>query len=323
MFVLKLTVLGCGRWGTFLASYHSARNDVLLWGRSGSKAMEQLMTERKNSYLALPQNLMLTTDLNQALAFSQVVIISISAQQLRNLAAQINQYDVADKTFVLCMKGIEVESGKRLTQVFKEEISQPVHVAVWVGPGHVQDFSAGIPNCMVVDAQEPETTDFIVRELSSDLIRLYKGRDLLGTEVGAAAKNVIGIAAGMLDGIGYSSLKGALMARGAREIARLIRAMGGNELSAYGLCHLGDYEATLFSEHSHNRRFGESFVKGKPFEKLAEGASTVKALIMLGDTYGVDLPICKTVYSMLYEGKRANEALPLLFQRTVKGEFDY
>ena len=130
------------------------------------------------------------------------------------------------------MKGIEVATGKRLTQVFREEVTQPVNVAVWVGPGHVQDFSAGVPNCMVVDSDDPATTDFIVDNLSSDLIRLYKGRDLIGTEVGAAAKNVIGIAAGMLDGAGYTSLKGALMARGAREIARLIRARGGNELSA-------------------------------------------------------------------------------------------
>ena len=198
-----------------------------------------------------------------------------------------------------------------------------MRLAVWVGPGHVQDFSAGIPNCMVVDADQADTTDFVVENLSSDLIRLYKGSDLIGTEVGAAAKNVIGIAAGMLDGIGYSSLKGALMARGAREIARLIRAMGGNELSAYGLCHLGDYEATLFSAHSHNRQFGESFVKGEQFDHLAEGAPTVKALVKLGETYGVDLPICKTIYSMLYENCSAQEALPRLFQRTVKGEFDY
>ena len=113
------------------------------------------------------------------------------------------------------------------------------------------------------------------------------------------------------------------MARGAREIARLIRAMGGNELSAYGLCHLGDYEATLFSAHSHNRRFGESFIKGEPFDQLAEGASTVKALVCLGKEYEVDLPICRTVYGMLYEGRSAAEALPSLFSRTVKGEFDY
>ena len=320
---MKLTVLGCGRWGTFLACYHSARNEVMLWGRPGSRAMAQLKAERKNSYIELPEQLQLTEDLAGALEFAEAVIISISAQQLRDLAKKIQALPVAGKTFILCMKGIEVESGKRLTQVFREEVTQPVRLAVWVGPGHVQDFSAGIPNCMVVDSEEPETTDYVVENLSSDLIRLYKGRDLIGTEVGAAAKNVIGIAAGMLDGIGYSSLKGALMARGAREIARLIRAMGGNELSAYGLCHLGDYEATLFSAHSHNRQFGESFVKGEHFDHLAEGAPTVKALVKLGEEYGVDLPICKTIYSMLYEGCSAKEALPRLFQRTVKGEFDY
>lgn len=320
---MKLSVLGCGRWGTFLASYHSAKNDVLLWGRPGSRAMAQLKAERRNSYLTLPESLVLEDDLKKALDFGEAVIISISAQQLRSLAKQLNDFDLSGKTFILCMKGIEVETGKRLTQVFREEVKQPVDLAVWVGPGHVQDFSAGIPNCMVVDSDDPAVTDYIVENLSSDLIRLYKGRDLIGTEVGAAAKNVIGIAAGMLDGVGYTSLKGALMARGAREVARLIRAMGGNELSAYGLCHLGDYEATLFSPHSHNRHFGESFVKGEPFDQLAEGASTVKALVRLGKEYNVDMPISSTVYEILYEGKKPQDALPTLFARTVKGEFDY
>ncbi len=320
---MKLSVLGCGRWGTFLASYHCAKNEVLLWGRPGSRGLAQLRAERRNEYQTLPDSLLLGDDLAAALAFGPVVVISISAQQLRQLAAQIQQFDVKGKTFILCMKGIEVATGKRLTQVFREEVTQPVNVAVWVGPGHVQDFSAGVPNCMVVDSDDPATTDFIVDNLSSDLIRLYKGRDLIGTEVGAAAKNVIGIAAGMLDGAGYTSLKGALMARGAREIARLIRAMGGNELSAYGLCHLGDYQATLFSAHSHNRQFGESFIKGEPFDRLAEGASTVQALVRLGDEYNVDLPICQTVNDLLYNGLSANEVLPRLFSRSVKGEFDY
>ena len=126
----------------------------------------------------------------------------------------------------------------------------------------------------------------------------------------------------MLDGAGLSSLKGALMARGAREVARLIHAMGGNELSAYGLCHLGDYEATLFSPHSHNRMFGECFIKGQPYTQLAEGASTVKALIRLGQEYGVDLPICHVVDSVLYHNMQPDQALNSLFSRSVKGEFD-
>ena len=113
----------------------------------------------------------------------------------------------------------------------------------------------------------------------------------------------MGIAAGMLDGGGYTTLKGPLMARGAREVARLIKALGGNELSAYGLCHLGDYETTLFSEFSHNRKFGEDYVKGIKFNKLAEGVSTAKALKYLGEKYNVDLPITNAVYSIIYQGK--------------------
>lgn len=319
---MKISVLGCGRWGTFLAAYHNRANDVMLWGRASSQNFKTLCETRKNEYQALPETLLLSSDLTEALQFADTIIISIGAQHLGEFAAQLNTYNIAGKTFILCMKGIDANTGKRLTEVFSDALTQAVHLAVWVGPGHVEDFEKGIPNCMVVDAADPATIDAIVENLSSDLIRLYKGTDLIGTEVGAAAKNVIGIAAGMLDGAGYTSLKGALMARGAREIARLIHAMGGNELSAYGLCHLGDYEATLFSQHSHNRMFGEQFVLQKPYDKLAEGAFTVKALVALGKEYAVELPICETVHKVLYQGYAPRDVLPMLFARSVKGEFD-
>jgi glycerol-3-phosphate dehydrogenase (NAD(P)+) len=136
---------------------------------------------------------------------------------------------------------------------------------------------------MVIDGYDREYVKTLVDALKSPLIRFYYGDDIIGSEIGAAAKNVIGIAAGVLDGVGLPSLKGPLMARGAREVARLISAMGGNELSAYGLCHLGDYETTLFSPHSNNRRFGELLATGKIFDKLAEGVYTAKALKLLGN----------------------------------------
>ncbi|HKL99769.1 MAG TPA: NAD(P)H-dependent glycerol-3-phosphate dehydrogenase, partial [Mobilitalea sp.] len=154
-----------------------------------------------------------------------------------------------------------------------------------------------------------------------DLIRFYYGEDLLGNEIGAAAKNVIGIAAGMLDGLKLTSLKGALMSRGTREIARLIKAMGGNELSAYGLCHLGDYEATVFSEFSHNRRYGEMLVKGEEYTELAEGYYTVAALLGLSKRFQVDLPICNAIYEVLYNKQDAVTALEQLFLRSLKKEF--
>ena len=161
----------------------------------------------------------------------------------------------------------------------------------------------------------------LVNKFSTDLIRLYIGDDIIGTEIGAAAKNVVGIAAGMLDGADLGSLKGALMARGAREVARLIHAMGGNELSAYGLCHLGDYEATLFSLHSQNRKFGESFIKKEEYTKLAEGAATVKALMKLSEEYNVELPISKLVYDVIYNNIAPMDAMSALFDRDVKTEF--
>ena len=318
---MNCTVLGCGRWGSFLASFHSRNHKVVLWGRKGSKSFETLRNTRQNAYLTLPQQVELQDDLGLALAASETVIISISAQQLRDLASRINTYPVAGKTFILCMKGLEEASGKRLTQVMRECITQPLGLAVWVGPGHVQDFLSGIPNCMVIDSNDRELTGHIVEEFQSELLRLYIGTDLIGTEIGAAAKNVMGIAAGFLDGKGLSSLKGALMARGAREIARLIRAMGGNELSAYGLCHLGDYEATLFSPHSHNRSYGEAMARGQDYPLLAEGVPTAKALVALGKEHGVELPICETVCDVLFAGASMEEAFQKLFFRSTKEEF--
>lgn len=318
---MKITVLGCGRWGSFLAWYHSRQNSVTLWGRADSRALAQLRATHKNDYVGLSSAVRLTDDLGEALAAADIVVICISAQQLRALAQQINTYPVAGKTFILCMKGLDAETGERLTVVFRSALTQNVQVAVWVGPGHPQDFVRGIPNCMVVDSEDAALTAELVDAFSSDLIRLYKGGDLIGTEVGAAAKNVVGIAAGMLDGKGLSSMKGALMARGAREIARLIRAMGGNELSAYGLCHLGDYEATLFSPHSHNRRYGEAYVRGEAFEALAEGVPTARALVQLSTRLHTELPICETIYSILYTHTDADAALKALFKRSVKGEF--
>jgi glycerol-3-phosphate dehydrogenase (NAD(P)+) len=130
----------------------------------------------------------------------------------------------------------------------------------------------------------------------------------------------MGLAAGMLDGLGYSSLKGALMARGTKELSRLIEKMGGDKMTVYGLSHLGDYEATLFSPYSNNRRFGEDFVKGKTFGKLAEGVYTVEALMDIAREYHLELPICALVYAIVHEHKEPKEELLKLFLRDTKTE---
>lgn len=321
---MKITVIGCGRWGSLIAWYLSSRkgHDLTLYGRPSSLHMKRFLAEGRNDLLTLPETVRLSTSLADCVTPAcETVIISVGAQGLRALMAELSAYPLEGKTLVLCMKGIEAATGKRLTQVAEEYLPDSAKVAVWVGPGHVQEFYAGIPNCMVIDSEDEEVKHRLVEAFSGDIIRFYYGTDLIGSEIGAAAKNVIGIAAGMLDGAGLTTLKGALMSRGTREIARLISAMGGSELSAYGLCHLGDYEATVFSRFSHNRAFGEAFVKGESFTELAEGYATVRALVLLGKTHGVDLPICGAVYRILYEGGDPKEELDSLFGRTLKTEF--
>ena len=318
---MKITVVGCGRWGSLITWYlDRLGHSVTLYGRESSAHMQRFLSERSNDLLTLPESVTLSTSLSAA-EDAEVIVISIASQALRGFFKELRPFNVKNKTVVLCMKGIEIESGKRLSQIAEEELDPSMSVAVWLGPGHVQEFYAGIPNCMVIDSRDERVKRELIDAFSGDLIRFYYGTDLIGNEIGAAAKNVVGIAAGVLDGLGLSSLKGALMSRGTREIARLIAAMGGNELSAYGLCHLGDYEATVFSKYSHNRRFGEAWVRGESYDLLAEGYYTVRAIMALEVQYGVELPICHAVYEMLYEGRDAKKTLEELFHRSLKKEF--
>lgn len=330
---MNISVLGCGRWGSFIAWYQATqlKNKVISWGPQGDYSYEVLKNTGKNEYVTLDKSIELTCDLQYAVTASDVIIISISSQGLRGFMQKVAAYDVKDKIFVLCMKGIEEATGKRLSEVLIESGVKKDKIAVWVGPGHIQAFTQGIPNCMLIDSYDPALKKYIADSFKSSLIRFYYGNDIIGSEIGAAAKNVLGIAAGVLDGSGYVSLKGPLMARGAYEVGKLIKAMGGEFSSAYGLAHLGDYETTLFSEYSHNRRYGEMMAHGARFEKLAEGVMTAKAMKELGDKYGVELPITNAVYEACFLSKpfengngaeKCMEILLKLFDREIKSEFN-
>lgn len=317
---MKITVIGCGRWGSFIAYYlDKIGHSVTIYGLADAPEMKRFLAERKNDLLELSNTTKLSCD-KDVIKEAQTVVISIGAQGFRSLLDELCELDIKDKNFVLCMKGIEISTGMRLSEIAKEKLHPSNRVAVWLGPGHVQEFYRGVPNCMVIDSEDEDLKHLLVESFSSNLIRFYYGEDLIGNEIGGAAKNVLGIAAGLLDGYGMHTLKGALMSRGTREIARLMGAMGGNEKSAYGLCLLGDYEATLFSKHSHNRAFGEMYAKGEHFESLAEGYYTVKALMVLQEKYNTELPICNAVYNILYNNADAKGELEILLSRPLKGE---
>ena len=319
---MDITVVGCGRWGSFIAWYlNKIGHKVTSCGIEGAPTYDTFVKTRTNGLVTFGQEITLSSDMENSIRNADVVIISINSQNLRDFMRKSKDYFKDSQTVVLCMKGLEMETGLRLSEIVEEYISDKVKIAVWVGPGHVQEFVAGLPNCMVIDSKEYEVKDFLIKNFSSELIRFYYGKDLTGSEVGAASKNVIGIAAGILDGLNRASLKGSLMSRGTREIARLIKAMGGNEISAYGLCHLGDYEATVFSKYSHNRRYGETLVTKENYDSLAEGYYTAKSMMTLSDKYNVELPICRAVYDVIYSGLDIKTAMSNLFLRSLKEEF--
>ena len=318
---IRVAVIGCGRWGSFLAWYAAGLgHTVTLYGRTGSFGYERLCMSRKNEYVELPSSVTLTDDIKKAVNGADVVLVSVPSQSFRDVIRDLKSRCKLDgKYIVTCMKGIEIQTGKRLSEIALEAFDD-WQIAVWAGPGHVQEFTVGNPNCMLIDGYERSTVERIIEYFKSPLIRFYYGTDVIGTEIGAAAKNVMGIVAGVLDGMNLVTLKGALMARGSREVARLIKQLGGNPLSAYGLCHLGDYETTLFSPHSHNRMWGENYAKGKKYDKLAEGVHTARAMALLADKHDVDMPITCAVNTMILDKLQPRAMMEQLFDRTLKDD---
>ena len=320
----NISLIGCGRWGTFLGWYaanYNKADEVWMYDIPTSPNFIELKNTRKNPYLSLSDNMILFDNLAKVLE-NDFIIISIGCQYFRGLCKELNAYNLSGKTFLLAMKGLEEPSGERMLEIMRNEIKQPIHIATLGGPGHVQDYMKGVPSAAVIDSDEEATKDFVVNLMSSSLIRLYYGNDLIGNQIGAAMKNVIGLAAGILDGLEWYGLKGALMARAPVEVGRLIKHFGGNPMTAYGLSHLGDYEATLFSKNSHNRMFSEKVARGVDFGELAECVPTLKAVKHLSDTYNIDMPISQALYQAIYEKGNIKEIIGKLFERSLKKEFD-
>lgn len=320
----KMSLIGCGRWGTFLGWY--AANycgfDVDMYDIPTSPNFIELRDTHKNPYLSLSENMYLHDKLEDVLQ-NDFIIISIGCQYFRGLCKELSQHNLEGKTFLLAMKGLETPSAKIMYNIMIEEINQNINIAVLAGPGHVQDYMQKVPSCAVIDSYDEQVKEKIINMLQSELIRFYYGDDLIGNQIGAALKNVIGLAAGILDGLGWYGLKGALMARAPIEVGRFIKYFGGNPLTAYGLAHLGDYEATLFSQHSHNRTFGEKFAKGEEFGKMAEGVPTLQAVKLIADERGIDMPICQALYKVIYEKADIKETIKAMFDRDLKKEFEY
>ncbi|GMB10286.1 MAG: NAD(P)H-dependent glycerol-3-phosphate dehydrogenase [Candidatus Improbicoccus devescovinae] len=326
----KISVLGSGRWGSLIAWYlHEIGHEILLWGKQDTYEIDLLLSTRSNGTISFTKDVKITSDIDLALE-SEYIIISINSQNLRSLLGDLcgdfyvsggYSQKLSKKKIILCMKGIEEVSGKRLSQVVEDFLPKNRKVAIWVGPGHVKSLLKGVPTCMVIDSLDADFKRELIEVCSSRLIRCYFGNDLIGNEIGAAAKNVIGIGAGMLDALDMCALKGALMARGTLEVSRLITAMGGDFRTAYGLCHLGDYEATLFSQESNNRKFGELLILGGEYKFVAEGVGTSAAINNISCKLSISLPIFVEIFKIINKISDPEKSIEFLFSRELGAEW--
>lgn len=311
---MNITVLGCGRWGSFLSWYfNSIGHRVLAWGRDTSEKYKCLEKKRQNDYVSLPIEIRLSTSLSIALEFSDVILIAIKEQNLRDLMESIITHEnYINKTYVLCMKGLENTTCKRLSEVVYEYVENNAKIAVMVGPAQPTDLVEGSPTCMIIDSGDKVLAAKLAQSFSSKLIHYCVGDDMIGNEIGAAISKIIGIAGGLLDGLGCPALKGALMVVGTQEIATMINALGGKSSSAYGLCCLGDYQASLFSEYSNSVAYGKALVRKDMFYKHAPGVYTARTIADLTRRYKLFVPLLTQISDIILGFTEPNQIISSL-----------
>ncbi len=327
----SIGVIGAGSWGTALAVLLCGNgHEVTLWSIIEDE-VHTLQTKRENPDklpgVKLPEKIEVTSDLEKAVSGKQVLVLAVPSPYVRSTAHTMKPYVAEGQIIVNVAKGIEEDSLKTLSQVIEEEISQAL-VAVMSGPSHAEEVGRGIPTTIVVGAHDRKTAEYLQGIFMNEVFRVYTSPDVLGIELGAALKNVVALAAGIADGLGYGdNTKAALITRGIAEIARLGTAMGGKVETFSGLSGIGDLIVTCASMHSRNRRAGILIGKGYSYEEamkevkmVVEGVYSAKAAVRLAEKCGVQLPIIEQVNAVLFEGKRADEAVKDLMLRDKKIE---
>ncbi len=323
-------VLGPGSWGTTLAvHFATAGHDVRLWGHDPGElaALESARENRKFlPGIKLPDRVKVCPELETGLAGADFSVFVVPSQVMGEVAKRVRSTGLAGIP-VCASKGLEQGSLRRMSEILTVALGDPEPV-VLTGPSHAEEVSQGIPTSVVAASLSPERARAAQELCSTDRLRVYTNTDVVGCEIGAALKNVIAIAAGVCDGIGFGdNTKGALLTRGLAEIARLGVALGGRRETFFGLAGMGDLIATAMSRHSRNRWVGERLGRGETLEQVmgamvmvAEGVHTARAARDLGREHGVELPITEQVCAILFEHRSPREALQALMTRDLKRE---
>lgn len=327
----KISVLGSGSWGMALALLlYNNGHEVLLWSARPEDA-RKLREKRENPDrlpgVRLPDEIEILTDLERALKDVDVTVLAVASPYIRSTAHKMAPFVCGNQKIVNVAKGIEEKTLKTLSEVIEEEIPQG-NVAVLSGPSHAEEVGRGLPTTCVVSAHTQETAEYLQSIFMSPVFRVYTTPDILGVELGGALKNVIALAAGTADGLGYGdNTKAALITRGITEIGRLGKKMGAQMETFYGLSGIGDLIVTCASKHSRNRKAGYLIGQGHTMEKamdevqmVVEGVYSARAARELAEKYEVEMPIITEVNRVLFEGKSAAEAVMDLMLRDKKVE---
>lgn len=326
-----ITVIGSGSWGTALAvQFHKLGHAVTLWSWKEEEAAAILRYGEHREFLPgvpIPPSLRITTSREEALLEAEIVIAAIPSKFMRSTMLGFAPYFTADQVLVNVSKGLEDVSLYTLDKVLKECAPQ-CEVAVLSGPSHAEEVGRGVPTAVVVSAETKETAKMLQAELSGPTFRIYTNPDMLGVELGAAFKNIIALAAGISDGLGFGdNTKAALMTRGIAEVARLGQALGARTETFYGLAGMGDMIVTCCSMHSRNRRAGILLGQGVPLEQaleevhqVVEGVQNAHAAMQLAERYDVEMPITQEMNRVLFEGADPRDAVITLMCRDKKGE---
>jgi glycerol-3-phosphate dehydrogenase (NAD(P)+) len=329
----RVAVVGAGSWGTAVAAIAAGNADTILWARRPELA--DAMRERRENpeYLAglpLPDALEFTADLEDACGRADVVVLGVPSHGLRGVLTEAAAFIGADVPVVSLAKGVEQGTLRRMTEVVDEVLTahSSEQVGVLTGPNLAREIAAGQPAASVVAMRDPAAAAALQQLFMAATFRVYTNRDVVGCEIAGALKNVMAIAAGIADGLGYGdNTKAALLTRGLAELTRLGVALGGEPLTFSGLAGMGDLVATCTSTQSRNRTVGVELGKGRSLDDIvaemkmvAEGVKSTAAVLELARRNHIEMPIAEQVGAVLYEGKRADDLVPALMLRQAKAE---
>jgi glycerol-3-phosphate dehydrogenase (NAD(P)+) len=332
----RIAVIGAGSWGTALSIVAGrAGHDVRVWSRNAEVIDEINRVHVNSRYLEkfeIPKSVLATGDLASSVDAAELVILAAPSHATRELLVKLLPYLEQEMVFVSATKGIEIETGKRISEVVGEVVGErfaPRFVCL-SGPSFAEEVAAGQPTAVVAASEKADEAALVQAALSFENLRVYTNNDLVGTEIGGAVKNVMAIAAGMVSGLGLGTNSvAALITRGLAEIARFALAHGAKLETLMGLAGIGDLVLTCTGGLSRNRFVGQELGKGRRLEEVlsgmrevAEGVKTTKAVKKLADATSVEMPITNEVYAVLYESKSAKEAAAALMTRRLRGEFE-